>query len=408
MKIIKTLGLCLIYTTQIYSQNVKGLVDSNNAFAFKLYNEVEKKDSNILFSPYNVSLALAMTYNGARNVTAQEMCNVLNFSLEKESFNKNFKSLNDKIDSLGKKNGFDLNLSNSIWIETGFKPLKSFSDIIYSQYQAEINLVDYINEIERSKAVKKINEWVERKTKDRVKDLLNDGAVNYQTRLVLISTIYFKSNWAIIFDRSKTKHEDFYLSASKKEMVDYMNITSQYKYYNDSLLQVIEIPYSGDKVSMLIFLPKNKEDFITMEKQVNSEYYKSIVKSFQSDGYLKQKIQLSLPKFRISKTLPLKNVLSTLGMPSAFSKESADFSGITGNKQLCISGILQQSFIDVTEEGTEAAAATAIVDELRKRELKNNPPIIFNVNHTFMFLIKDNLTGSILFMGKIMNPTNEK
>src|ERR1700722_17371899 len=130
MKIIKTLGLCLIYTTQIYSQNVKGLVDSNNAFAFKLYNEVEKKDSNILFSPYNVSLALAMTYNGARNVTAQEMCNVLNFSLEKESFNKNFKSLNDKIDSLGKKNGFDLNLSNSIWIETGFKPLKSFSDII--------------------------------------------------------------------------------------------------------------------------------------------------------------------------------------------------------------------------------------------------------------------------------------
>lgn len=270
--------------------------------------------------------------------------------------------------------------------------------LVKSNYQAETKNVNFVDDSERQKTLREINVWVEKKTNDKIKDLLTQSDLTSLTRLVLVNAIYFYGDWENPFQKSETVPNDFLISEKNKVKVPFMNETGRYNYYEDSKIKAIEMPYKGNKASMVIFLPNAYDGIIDFEKIFDFNYYQDIISTVQSN-----QVRLSFPKFQTTFKINLGNTLSQMGMPLAFSPGAADFSGMTGNKDLCISEVIHQAFIDMTEKGTEAAASTAVI--MKYTSVMPSTDIkIFNADHPFVFVIKDNQSGSILFMGKIMNP----
>jgi len=296
-----------------------------------------------------------------------------------------------------------LNIANGLWAQNDFKFLDSYFDIVKSNYHSELTNVDFIDNYSRETVRKEINAWVAQKTNDKIKDILKQGSLDPLTRLVLVNAIYFYGNWAQPFKKEATQPKDFNLMDGNKLNVPFMNQQIMYNYYEDSKIQAIEIPYKDNKASMVIFLPVKSNGIAEFEKSFDYKYYQDIISSFQST-----EVRLSLPKFQTTHNINLETTLSQMGMPLAFSQIGADFSGMTGKRDLYISKVIHQAYIHVDEKGTEAAAATAVIME--KMTAIRNPiePKIFNADHPFIFLIKDNTSGSILFMGKIMKPEVSK
>ena len=374
-------------------QGVKEVVNANNKFAFGFYHELSKKeDGNIFFSPYSISAAFAMVYEGAMGKTSKEIQDVFYFP-EKNVLRANFARIYNKINEYNKD--YIMRTGNALWVQQNYQILEDYLDRVEKYYGGKAANLDFATATEESR--KTINSFVEEQTEGRIKDLLPRGSLSRETILVITNAIYFKGDWKWEFDPKDTEERDFHVNSKEVVKVPMMYMKpdkAKFRYANLEKLQILELPYKGDKISMLILLPKytlkDIEDELTID---NLNKWRSEMKETEL-GYI------YLPKFELKEryTDNLKRILIDLGMPSAFTPQAADFSGITGKKDLFISFVTHQAYVKVDEKGTEAAAATAVV--LSKTAVMES----FNADHPFIFIIQDKETGNILFLGRIINP----
>jgi serpin B len=373
-------------------------VEGNDEFAVALYGKLRSQSGNLFFSPESISTALAMAYGGARGDTAAEMAKTLHLTLPPDRLHPAMGALLSGLNA--PHDGYLLRVANALWAQQGYKFQDDFLKLTKSDYGAGFNPVDFKSAAEEARLT--INQWVEEKTDNKIKDLLKPGAVNPATRLVLTDAIYFKADWQTQFERSQTENENFYLSRTRKNVISpLMHRTGAYNYLNGGTFQALEIPYKSGELSMIVFLPKELDGLLEFEQ---------LLTAFSTRQWLSQlqpvsRVTVTFPKFKVTEQLELGSTLRAMGMPSAFDKD-ADFSGMTGSRDLFLSAVIHKAFIDVNEEGTEAAAATAVVMRgLAMRAPDQTPPIVFRADHPFVFLIRDNRSGSILFMGRVTDPT---
>lgn len=370
--------------------NISSVINANNQFALDLYSELKDKEDNIFFSPYSISVALAMTYEGARGQTAEEMQSVFHFPEDNSARRSSFAALYNNINN--KSAEYQLSTANALWIQKDYKLLDNYTNVVQNYYGGRATNVDFASEDAR----KTINNWVEDKTNNKIKDLFPQGSLNGYTRLVLTNAIYFKGDWLKQFDEKETKQEEFRVSKDNVIQVPMMRRTDEgarFNYAETEELQILEMLYEEEELSMLILLPKNDnlsslEESLTIE---NLTEWKNKLKE--------QRVNIFIPKFTLNTKYFLKDTLSRMGMPSAFS--SADFSGIDGTKSLFIDKVIHQAYVKVNEEGTEAAAATGVSMVTDSAE----PPILeFRADRPFIVIIQDRETENILFLGRITNP----
>ncbi len=375
----------------VSEDDLSKLVEANNEFALDLYHKIDNGDGNLFYSPYSISLALAMTYAGAEGQTEQQMAGTLNFSLPEKKLHRAFNYLDQSLSDRNDEN-FTLNVSNSFWSQKNYHFEEEYLDTLAVNYGAGIRVLDFLNEPDLSRET--INKWVENETENKIKDLLPKGAVTSKTRAVITNAIYFNAFWKLPFEESATEFRNFTLLNGKEKDVEMMSQTEEFKYAQDTDYKAVELPYQGkSNMSMLVILP-NRTQFEEFENKLNIELLEDIIAKLEPRG-----VSLKIPKFEYEAKLDLKEILKEMGMPSAFSS-SANFSGMTGDESLFISKFLHKAFVSVDEKGTEAAAATAVGFE----EEAVTPQVEMNIDSPFIFLIRDNETGTILFAGRVTNP----
>ncbi len=391
--------------TQATSSGVEQVVNANNQFAFDMYNKIDN-DKNVFFSPYSISTALAMTYEGANGQTKEEIKNVFYFPDD-----QTLRSSNARIYNLINKDNkkYELNTANALWAQKDYDFLPTYFNTIENYYGGKVTNLDFVTQTEESRQT--INKWVEDQTNDKIKNLIEKGMLNAMTRLVLTNAIYFKGTWEWEFDKSDTSNQDFKITSDnvvKTPMMFMEPDKARFNYANLEKLQILELPYKGNDISMLILLPKQGPEYdFDNDKMITHDYtLKDIelssekLKEYRSQMKETKLDAIYLPKFEFDTKYLLNNALKSLGMPTAFSMD-ADFSGMDGTKDLFISNVIHQAFVKVDEKGTEAAAATAVTMELKSAM----PTNIFRADHPFIFIIQERSTGNILFMGKVVDPT---
>ncbi len=375
------------------------LVNGNSAFAFDLYQVLRETSGNFFYSPYSISLALAMTYAGARGETAQQMADTLYFTLPHERMHPSFNSLDIELSQRGEgakgkdEEGFRLNIANALWGQESYKFLSEFLDGLAENYGAGLRLLDFVNEPEESRIT--INNWVSDQTEGKIKDLIPQDVIDALTRLVLTNTIYFNAAWQYLFNENMTEDGPFYLLDGGKVTVPMMRQVESFGYAKGDGYQAVELPYDGRELSMVILLPQT-DQFDTFEGSLDAQRVDAIVKDLAL-----RRVALMMPKFEFKSSFSLKETLAAMGMPVAFSG-GADFSGMTGNRDLFIADVIHEAFVSVDEAGTEAAAATAVVMTMTASP---GAPVEVTVDHPFIFLIRDIKTGAILFFGRVVNPS---
>jgi serine protease inhibitor len=373
------------------------VAEGNNAFAFALYGQLRNRNGNLFFSPESISTALAMAYAGARGSTASEMAKTLHFTLPQQHLNPAMGALLSDLNAV--HDGYQLTVANSLWAQQGYTFLDNFLQLLKTDYGAGLNQVDFKGATEAARLT--INRWVEQKTQDKIKDLLQPGTLAPSTRLVLTNAIYFKGDWQTQFDKAQTRDEDFYPSQAQTKKVAFMHRESSFSYFDGGAFQLLEIPYKSKELSLVVLLPKDRSGLAALEQSLTA----SNTQQWLSQVVQRDKVIVALPKFKSTQQFELGGTLGAMGMAQAFSG-SADFSGMTGKRDLAISDVIHKAYIEVNEEGTEAAAATAVgFRALAMRGPVEQPPV-FRADHPFIFLIRDNRSSSILFMGRMADPGN--
>jgi len=376
------------------------LVDGNSAFAFDLYQALSEADGNLFYSPYSISLALVMTYAGARGETAQEMADTLHFTLSQDALHPAFNSLDIELSRRGEgaegkdEGGFRLNIVNAIWGQKDYEFLSQFLDTLAENYDAGLRPLDFASAPEESRIT--INNWVSDQTEGRIEDLIPQGLIDTWTRLVLTNAIYFNAAWQYPFKEEMTEDGPFYLLDGGEVTVPMMKQTETFGYAEGDEYQAVELPYDGRELSMVILLPRAGQ-FEAFEGSLDAQRVDVIVKDLEH-----KRVALTMPKFEFESDFSLGETLAAMGMPDAFVWPIADFSGMTGNRDLFIGDVIHKAFVSVDESGTEAAAATAVVMPTA------GPPgelVEVTVNRPFIFLIRDIETGSIVFIGRVVNPS---
>jgi serpin B len=375
------------------SSDIKTVAQGNTIFALDLYNKLKETEGNLFFSPYSISTALAMTYAGARGNTEKQMAEVLHFTLDQKKLHPAFARLEAQLNSMQDNRNIELTVANALWTQKDYVFLREFLDLTKNNYGAALNLVDFKKAHEAVRM--KINAWVEEKTKNKIKDLIKPGVLDPLIRLVLTNAIYFKGNWESQFEKSKTKEAPFWLAPGKSVKVPMMTRKQKFNYMENDRLQILELPYVGNDLSMIVVLPKKIEGVTQLESVLSVDNLNTWLNLLR-----KREILVYLPKFKTSSQFSLGEMLSSMGMSDAFTAH-ADFSGMTAKQELYISSVIHKAFVDVNEEGTEAAAATAVAMKLLSMPA---PPPVFRADHSFIFLIRHNPSGSILFLGRITNP----
>jgi serpin B len=374
--------------------NIEELVNASNHFAIDLFSNLSNDNDNMFFSPYSIFTALGMVYEGARNGTADEIRSVFHFPADNQTRLDLFKGLIEHLNGGG--TGCNLSTANAMWVDKAFEVLKSYKDALSDYYKSEAATVDFVNALEESRL--RINYWVENQTNGKIKDLFPKGTLSMATSLVLTNAIYFKGDWQKQFNSSLTAKRDFHPRPSQTVQVPMMvrkDDESEFNYAETSGMQILEMCYSGEKMSMLVLLPKG-DSTSEIEKSLGPQKLSEWKSKLQ-----KQRVDVYFPKFTLNTKYFLEENLSRMGMPSAFTS-AADFSGIDGQKDLLISHVIHQAYVSVDEKGTEAAAATGVSFE--KGAIEPTVPT-FNADHPFIFMIQDRETGNILFMGKLVDPT---
>ena len=386
----------------IHLGNITSFDDAVNAFSFDMFEQFltdTQNNGNVFTSPYSIFTALAMTYEGAKNTTAEEMKKVLNIEQENESFHKYMQSLYQYLNS---NEAYNISTANALWIKQNYPILDEYKNLILTYYGGNSTEMDFSNP---KHAANIINGWIENKTHNLIKDLISPADIDPAfTALILTNAIYFKATWQIQFDEKNTTERPFEIADEEYVDVETMRLTGtedHFNYTENEIMQMVELPYTGNEISMTIVLPKEGHDLKDIIRSMNHESYKALIDSMNNT-----EVDIYLPKFTI--TTPVYNLnayLTELGMPTAFTAD-ADFSGMTGFKELYISSILHKAFIEVNEEGTEAAAATAVVMVASIDGNHTLPQrIVFNADHPFVFLIQHKTTGTILFMGEVTDPS---
>ena len=372
----------------------RAVVEGNTAFALDLYRQLMVNQGNLCFSPYSISTALAMTYAAARGETERQMAKALHFTLPQDTLHPAFAGLETSLGEAQKKGSVELLVANSLWPQKGLSLREGFLEVMNTNYKTLITALDYHRTEE---ARQTINRWVENKTRDKIKDLIPVGVLDPATVLVLANAIYFKGKWENPFDPKLTQNGLFHLTAGKTITTPMMKHRElKCGYYQDTEVQVLDIPYAGREISMLVILPKQVDGLAQLERDLTAAKLREWARKWDV-GDAGRAVEVSFPKFRITSDFSLEPALKALGMANAFSP-GADFSGMFGAGGVWIDAVLHKAFVEVNEEGTEAAAATAVV-------MKSSAVPRFRADHPFLFLIRDRQTGSVLFLGRVLNPS---
>lgn len=334
-----------------------------------------------------------MTYEGARGKTAEEMQSIFHFPQDSNVQGPAFARVYNEINKGDKK--YKLSTANALWSQKDYPFLGEYFGVIEKYYGGKATNLDFKGETEKSRIT--INQWVEEQTNNKIKDLIPPGAITTDTRLVLTNAIYFKGEWILQFDKKNTTEEDFRASPGNTVKVQMMRLTgddAKFNYTETEDLQVLEMPYAGKELSMIVLLPKG-DDLGGLENSISAEKLAE-----WKAGLREQRVDVYMPKFKFETKYFMARDLKEMGMPTAFS-DDADFSGMTGKKDLKIDEVIHQAFVEVNEEGTEAAAATGVV----MTKIISVPLIpIFRADHPFIFIIQQKETGNILFLGRVSNP----
>jgi serpin B len=368
----------------------QAVVEGNTTFALDLYGELGGEEGNLFFSPYSISTALAMTYAGARGETERQMARTLHFTLGQDQLHPAFASLEAGLQAVQEPGQIQLHVANSLWPQIGYPFLQAYLSLVREHYGVLITPVDY-GQAEAARTA--INTWVEGKTEKKIEDLIPSGMLDALTTLVLVNAIYFKGNWANQFDPNLTAAAPFWLTPAERVEVPMMTQEQEFRYAEWEGLQVLELPYVGNDLSMVVLLPEATDGLAALEEALTVENLDRWTNRLRQ-----REVVVFLPKFGMSWGFELSRTLISLGMGAAFG--GADFSGMDGTRSLFIDKVVHKAFVDVNEEGTEAAAATAV---LMVRGMPA-PPATFRADHPFLFLIRDNTTGSILFLGRVLEP----
>jgi len=373
---------------------------ANNQFAVDLYGQLSKErpGKNLFFSPTSISVALAMTAAGARGQTAAEMVQTLHLAGNLPQANAAYHKLLERWNTDANDRGYQLRVANRLWGQKEVPFLASYLTLTRQEYGAELGLVDYKGQAEAAR--EEINAWVEKQTAEKIKDLLPQGVIDSTTRLVLTNAIYFKGDWASQFKKDLTHDADFVISSAQKVKVPLMHKKQSYPFVQDDSLQVLELPYKGNDLSMLVLLPKETDGLADLESSLAASKIAVLRAKLRS-----QPVDVYLPKFKLDASFSLSETLQGLGMKLPFI-EAADFSGMDGRRDLHISAVIHKAFVNVNEEGTEAAAATGVVTRVMARPIDKSP-VVFRADHPYVFAICDKRDGSILFLGRVANPAGE-
>lgn len=368
------------------------VVRGNTAFALDLYAQLKGGKGNLIFSPYSISSAMAMIYAGGRGQTESQIAETLHFRLPRETLHTAFLELQDDLNEVQKPGSIQFLIANAIWPHNAYSFKKAFLGLLETHYRASITPVDYIDHLEEARQT--INRWVEKKTMDQIKELIRPGILNALTRMVLTNAIYFKGNWNSQFSDKSTKTMPFNVTSTQSVMIPMMYQTQEFGYHADETIQVLEMGYEGNRISMLVLLPLQKDGITNLEKNLNARQLQQ-----WTDQIQKQKVETWFPKFKLTSSFDLNDPLLALGMLDAFGKK-ADFSGMDGTRRLYLSAVVHKAFVEVNEEGTEATAATGGVIST------TSAPILpqFRADHPFLFLIRDTVSKSILFIGRVVQP----
>ena len=380
-----------------WSEDMQTVADGNNRFALDLYAKLaadeQHKGKNLFFSPYSVHTALAMTATGAKGNTRDQMVKVLHLPAEEAKMLA--------AGDLGRFYGhprkdYELSVANALWGRKGFPWRPEFLDVQKTRFGAGFQQADFANNPDGERD--RINRWVEEQTRDRIKELLLQGQVKRNTTMVLVNAVYFKGKWVTQFDPKKTRDAPFECDDNTRVNVSMMHATPKCGYRRVAGVEVVELPYKGGELSMVVVLPNRKDDLASLEKKLTPELFAQWTAGFQDRAHL----DVSLPKFRIETRYELSEDLRALGMIDPFDGARADFAGMATEPEppVYISAVIHKAFVEVSEEGTEAAAATAVVTA--QPDSADTPA--FYANRPFLFLIRDSKRGTILFMGRVMKP----
>ncbi len=371
------------------------LVGGNTAFAVDLYRVLATEPGNLFCSPLSISTALAMTYAGARAETEIEMAATLHFGLPQERLHAAFAGLGDRLAGLEAEGDLTLRTANGLWLERSHPFLEPYLSLVKARYSAEFRAADFVGAAEAAR--QEINAWTEERTDGKIRELVPAGAVNPLTVLVLVNAIYFKAAWDDQFETAETDDTPFHMSRDRAEAVPMMHRTGTLAYGENELARLVELPYSGGGTSMVVVLPRSTDGLAKLEDALTAGRLEEWISALKI-----RRVALSLPRFRVERGFLLNDALSSLGMRRAFG--DADFSGMVPGGGVFISEVLHKAFVDVNENGTEAAAATAVI-MMRASAETPEAPVAFRADHPFLFLIRDRTTGSILFIGRVVDPT---
>jgi serine protease inhibitor len=387
------------------SPEVKSTVDGNTAFALELYQQLKAQPGNLFFSPYSISSSLAMAYAGAQGETATQMAETLHFNLGQTNLPVAFGELAARMIKIQRWNRITLATANSLWCQNDYPFTEAYLDLAHDFHGAEARQVDFVHAPQA--AVQEINGWVARRTKGKIKSAVEPRQFTDLTRLVLCDAIYFKGKWQHQFKVSDTKPASFHVTTNETVTVSMMYQKEHFKttFSDDDSVELLELPYSGTDLSMIILLPQiewplpgvENPGLPDLEQKLTAENLHAWLAKL--DRAEPHETWVMLPRFTTSQSFDLVKPLKSLGMVSAFDDNNADFSGMDGTTNLFISDVIHKAFVEANESGTEAAAVTLQLVETRGMAGR------FIADHPFMFLIRDNGSGTILFLGRIIDPT---
>jgi serpin B len=373
-----------------YILNAQTIVEGNNQFAFYLLKTLGDRNTNSFFSPYSISTALFMTAGGARGNTEKQMLKVLHQTQNSLGYHKKFGEI---INKTANKQNVELSIANSIWPQKDYKFKPDYLNLLKIAYKTQVTECDFAKN--PNGEAQKINKWVENKTKNKIQNIIKPNGLDASTKLVLANAIYFFGEWKTTFDTAKNEAAPFIKNDGSMVNTTFMNASYSMDYASAEMFKVVSIPYKNNEVSLLVFLPNMPDSFDIALKSLDIRKFTSLKNALKPE-----KVNLSLPKFKVETEYQLHENLPSMGMSDAFTGK-ADFSGMTGDKSLFISKVIHKAFVDVSEKGTEAAAATVVIIS---RNGGSHIPVDFKADHPFIFMIKDNTTEQILFMGILNDP----
>ena len=390
---MKRLVLPMVLAAALPSADSR-ITPAMNAFTTASYQQLMGGEANLILSPFNIATALSMALAGARGQTAEEIQSVLRLHYD-PSYDSALGALLADLAKAGNTGDNQLHTANGLWVQKGFAIQPAFENTLANNYRAPLTPLDFLANAEAARS--RINRWTEEQTQQKIKDLLPPGSLDAQTRLVLTSAIYFYGKWQDPFVTTRTQPAPFTLPAGATVEAGFMNQTAHFGYAETPSAQILEMRYAGEEIAFDVLLPKTPTGLPGLEKSLTPENLTGWLGALTT-----RNVQVSLPKFRVESEFSLRKELSSMGMPTAFTNK-ADFSGIDPKRGLAISAVVHKAFVDVSEQGTEAAAATGITMRTTAMRMPEQA-VVFRADHPFLFVIRDTRAGVVLFIGRLTNP----